>query len=81
MAAQGTRGAPRATSVLPVEFTAQVVGDGWTAGIQLDGDGQEPVVPEELVGAFNVHLQRTACDQIACQRPVAHVPRAAAHQR
>jgi tetratricopeptide (TPR) repeat protein len=44
-------------SVLPVEFTAGVVGDEWTADIQLDGDGHEPTVPEELIAAFNVHLQ------------------------
>jgi tetratricopeptide (TPR) repeat protein len=44
-------------SVLPVEFAAQVVGDGWTADIKFDGDGHEPAVPDQLTAAFNVHLQ------------------------
>jgi tetratricopeptide (TPR) repeat protein len=44
-------------SVLPVEFTALVVGDGWTAEVMLDGDGHQPMMPGELIAAFDVHLE------------------------
>ncbi len=45
-------------SVLPVKFTARVIGDGWSADVQLDGDDDHvPAVPEELLAAFTAHLQ------------------------